>query len=150
MHSTVNFIKKTSIGKHTFLALQSSNWKHLTVISINKKFIVFQFHRFRPVIISKIIPIIIPIIVPKIVPKLSQKLSQKLSLNLTVLTFILLTSSKNQIYELRIPNIYNYFFNNIQLMYTLCFLVASVKLKVYKKVVKFSLKQQEILGIRNS
>ena len=63
---------------------------------------------------------------------------------------ILLTSSKNQIYEFRIPNIYNYFFNNIQLMYTLCFLVASVKLKVYKKVVKFSFKQQEILGIRNS
>ena len=54
---------------------------------------------------------------------------------------ILLTSSKNQIYEFRIPNIYNYFFNNIQLMYTLCFLVASVKLKVYKKVVKFSFKQ---------
>ena len=42
------------------------------------------------------------------------------------------------------------FFNNIRLMYTLCFLVASVKLKVYKKVVKFSFKQQEILGIRNS
>ena len=65
-------------------------------------------------------------------------------------TIILLTSSKNQIYEFRIPNIYNYFFNNIQLMYTLCFLVASVKLKVYKKVVKFSFKQQKILGIRNS
>ena len=64
--------------------------------------------------------------------------------------FILLTSSKNQIYEFRIPNIYNYFFNNIGLMYTLCFLVASVKLKVYKKVVKFSFKQQKILGIRNS
>merc|ERR1712015_351600 len=63
---------------------------------------------------------------------------------------ILLTSSKNQIYEFRIPNIYNYFFNNIRLMHTLCFLVASVKLKVYKKVVKFSFKQQEILGIRNS
>ena len=63
---------------------------------------------------------------------------------------ILLTSSKNQIYEFRIPNIYNYFFNNIRLMYTLCFLVASVKLKVYKKVVKFSFKQQKILGIRNS
>ena len=42
------------------------------------------------------------------------------------------------------------FFNNIGLMYTLCFLVASVKLKVYKKVVKFSYKQQKILGIRNS
>ena len=41
------------------------------------------------------------------------------------------------------------FFNNIRLMYTLCFLVASVKLKVYKKVVKFSFKQQKILGIRN-
>ena len=64
--------------------------------------------------------------------------------------FILLTSSKNQIYEFRIPNIYNFFFNNIQLMYTLCFLVASVKLKVYKKVVKFSFNQQKILGIRNS
>ena len=64
--------------------------------------------------------------------------------------FILLTSSKNQIYEFWIPNIYNYFFNNIRLMYTLCFLVASVKLKVYKKVVKFSFKQQKILGIRNS
>ena len=63
---------------------------------------------------------------------------------------ILLTSSKNQIYEFRIPNIYNYFFNNIRLMYTLCFLVASVKLKVYKKVVKFSFKQQKILGIWNS
>ena len=62
---------------------------------------------------------------------------------------ILLTSSKNQIYEFRIPNIYKYFFNNIRLMYTLCFLVASVKLKVYKKVVKFSFKQQKILGIRN-
>ena len=66
------------------------------------------------------------------------------------MSFILLTSSKNQIYEFRIPNIYNYFFNNIRLMYTLCFLVASVKLKVYKKVVKFSFKQQKILGIRNS
>ena len=65
-------------------------------------------------------------------------------------TYILLTSSKNQIYEFRIPNIYNYFLNNIRLMYTLCFLVASVKLKVYKKVVKFSFKQQKILGIRNS
>ena len=64
--------------------------------------------------------------------------------------YILLTSSKNQIYEFRIPNIYNSFFNNIRLMYTLCFLVASVKLKVYKKVVKFSFKQQKILGIRNS
>ena len=64
--------------------------------------------------------------------------------------YILLTSSKNQIYKFRIPNIYNYFFNNIRLMYTLCFLVASVKLKVYKKVVKFSFKQQKILVIRNS
>ena len=61
---------------------------------------------------------------------------------------ILLTSSKNQIYEFRIPNIYNYFFNNIQLMYTLCFLVASVKLKVYKKVVKFSFKQQKYFGFQ--
>ena len=63
---------------------------------------------------------------------------------------ILLMSSNNQIYEFQIPNIYNYFFNNIRLMHTLCFLVASVKLKVYKKVVKFSFKQQKILGIRNS
>ena len=61
--------------------------------------------------------------------------------------YILLTSSKNQIYEFRIPNIYNYFFNNIQLMYTLCFLVASVKLKVYKKIVKFSFKQQKIFWV---
>ena len=54
--------------------------------------------------------------------------------------------------NLRIPNpqYLQLFFNNIQLMYTLCFLVASVKLKVYKKVVKFSFKQQKILGIRNS
>ena len=51
--------------------------------------------------------------------------------------------------NLRIPNP-QYFFNNIRLMYTLCFLVASVKLKVYKKVVKFSFKKQKILGIRNS
>ena len=74
----------------------------------------------------------------------------RISLTNILTIYILLTSSKNQIYEFRIPNIYNYFFNNIQLMYTLCFLVASVKLKVYKKVVKFSFKQQEILGIRNS
>ena len=32
-------------------------------------------------------------------------------------------------------------------MYTLCFLVASVKLKVYKKVVKFSFKQQKIFWV---
>ena len=70
--------------------------------------------------------------------------------NIIFRSIILLTSSKNQIYEFRITNIYNYFFNNTRLMYTLCFLVASVKLKVYKKVVKFSFKQQKILGIRNS
>ena len=54
--------------------------------------------------------------------------------------------------NLRIPNpqYLQLFFNNVRLMYTLCFLVASVKLKVYKKVVKFSFKQQKILGIRNS
>ena len=39
------------------------------------------------------------------------------------------------------------FFNNIRLMYTLCFLVAPVKLKVYKKVVKFSFKQQKIFWV---
>ena len=66
---------------------------------------------------------------------------------LSLCCIILLTSSKNEIYEFRIPDIYNYFFNNIRLMYTL---VASVKLKVYKKVVKFSFKQQKILGIQNS
>ena len=32
-------------------------------------------------------------------------------------------------------------------MYTLCFLVASVKLKVYKKVFKFSFKQQKIFWV---
>ena len=32
-------------------------------------------------------------------------------------------------------------------MYTLCFLVASVKLKVYKKVIKFSFKQQKIFWV---
>ena len=32
-------------------------------------------------------------------------------------------------------------------MYTLCFLVASVKLKVYKKVIKFSFKQQKIIWV---
>ena len=32
-------------------------------------------------------------------------------------------------------------------MYTLCFLVAPVKLKVYKKVVKFSFKQQKIFWV---
>ena len=39
-----------------------------------------------------------------------------------------------------------FFFNDIQLLYTLCFLAAPVKVKVYKKVVKFSFKQQKIFG----
>ena len=61
-------------------------------------------------------------------------------------TIILLTSSKNQIYEFRIPNIYNYFLITFDLCIHFVFLSPLSNSKCIKKLPNFHLNNKKYWG----